>query len=278
VSMNLEDVASQKENELRSQLNRMGPTIVAFSGGVDSSYLAYVAYQELKQDMVAVLNTSASLSSREKDRALEFLRDNTIPYRIIETNELCDSAYAKNDEDRCYHCKKALFVECGKILKELGLSNIAYGYTADDKDDFRPGQKAASEHQVWRPLYDVAMTKQEIRVRSERLGLKNFDRPAQPCLASRLMYGTSVTSDNLRVVELMEDCLIRLGFNQCRARYDGTTVRIEVASNELEKVVRKETREELTRSALNAGALYVSLDLEGFASGKTNRMLFKKND
>jgi uncharacterized protein len=122
------------------------------------------------------------------------------------------------------------------------------------------------------------MTKQEIRARSEKLGLKNSDRPAQPCLASRLMYGTSVTSNNLRVVELMEDCLIKLGFIQCRARYDGTTVRIEVPSNELEKAVRKEIREELTRSALNAGALYVSLDLEGFASGKTNRMLFEKND
>lgn len=263
----------EKEEMLREQLKRSPRMIVAYSGGVDSAYLTYIAHNELRQDMMAVMAVSSSLSRREKERGVQFLADYSIPYRIINTDELSNPDYAKNDGSRCYHCKNTLFQSCEQIKEELGWAYIAYGFNKDDGDDFRPGQRAASQHRVLRPLFDAGMTKQDIRQRSQALGLKEPYRAAQPCLASRLMYGVSVTDQNLRTIELMEECLFGLGFQECRARYDGVTVRIEVPPEQIEKIAQKTIREKLTQTALSLGVKFVALDLEGFASGKLNRLL-----
>lgn len=267
----------KKEERLREQLKRSPSIIIAYSGGVDSAYLAYIAYHELKQKMLAVIAVSSSLAQREKQRAVQFLNDYSIPHRIVHTNELNDPDYAKNDENRCYHCKSSLFQACNKIKEELAWTYIAYGFNMDDGNDFRPGQKAADQHQVLRPLFDAGMTKQDIRQRSQELGLKEPYRAAQPCLASRLIYGVPVTDKNLRTVESMEECLYQLGFQECRARYDGITIRIEVPTDQIENIVQKMSREKLTQTALSLGVKFVALDLEGFVTGKLNRMLPDKS-
>lgn len=271
--VNSQPLAEQKETQLRCLLREHTPMLIAYSGGVDSAYLAYIAYQELKENMFAVLSISPSLSNSEKDRALLFLQHHAIPHRVVYTNEILDNRYVKNDKNRCYYCKSALFQACQHVADELNWTHIAYGFNLDDAGDFRPGQVAAEQQNILRPLFDCRMTKNEIRMRSKNHGLKDFDRPAQPCLASRLLYGTEVTTENLNVVETLEAQLQILGFKSCRARYDGTTIRIEVHLNDLSRITLNETRETLVTIAKTLDVKFITLDLEGFQTGKLNRVL-----
>jgi len=266
-----------KEARLRNYIRQLSGIIIAYSGGVDSSYLAYITHQELQNKMLAVLAVSPSLSSNEKNRAVNFVKRYSIPYKIIETNELDDINYFKNDENRCYYCKNALFEGCKNIKEKLGWKHVAYGFNFDDVSDFRPGQIAADKFKILRPLHQMQMTKEDIRLQSEILGLDESYRPAQPCLASRLNYGTPVTSKNLFIVDSMESYLHTLGFTECRARFDGDTLRIEVPQEKIEQIIIKSIREKIIEKALSIGVSFIALDLEGFVSGKLNRVL-KLND
>lgn len=270
---NLALSTEQKEQQLRHTLRESSPLIVAYSGGVDSTYLAYLAYQELNQNMLAVLAVSPSLATMDKTRALTYLQRYNIPYRVVNTQEILDDRYVKNDKNRCFYCKTALFQACHQVACELQWQYIAYGFNYDDANDFRPGQIAAEQQHILRPLYDCGMTKQDIRECSERHGLADFDRPSQPCLSSRLLYGTEVTTRNLHIVETLEQKLHALGFKHCRARYDGTTVRIEVPVNEMSHFMADENKNILLNEAQKLNVKFITLDLEGFQSGKLNRIL-----
>jgi uncharacterized protein len=265
--------ALHKEKQLRNLLINHTPILIAYSGGVDSSYLAYIANKELGHNMLAVLALSPSLAASEKKRALSFLQEHHIPYRIVETSEILDARYTKNDKNRCFYCKTALFQACQQVANELHWHHIAYGFNLDDAGDFRPGQKAAEQQQILRPLYDSGMTKDDIRICSENHGLADFDRPAQPCLSSRLLYGTEVTTLNLQIVETMEMTLHELGFKHCRARYDGTTVRLEVPVSELANIILDKNREAILNTVKSLGVKFITLDLEGLQSGKLNRLI-----
>lgn len=263
----------QKEKRLCNILKINSPILIAYSGGVDSSYLAYIAHQELQHNMLAVLALSPSMATTEKERALAFLNQHYIPYRIVNTHEILDERYVKNDKNRCYYCKMALFQACRQVANEMHWQHIAYGFTLDDASDFRPGQTAAQERQILRPLYDSEMTKRDIRICSKRHGLVDFDRPAQPCLSSRLHYGTAVTNLNLHIVEVMESTLHNLGFAHCRARYDGATIRIEVPIHDIANIVKEENRNAILKTMKMLEVKFITLDLEGLQSGKLNRLL-----
>lgn len=265
--------AIQKEQQLRGLLNTQSPLLIAYSGGVDSAYLTYVAHQELQHNMLAVLALSSSLAAVEKERAVSFLTQYHIPYRIVNTEEIQDENYVKNDKNRCFYCKSALFDACQQIADELNWHHIAYGFNYDDAQDFRPGQLAAQQRQILRPLYDCGMTKNDIRLCSKQHHLKDYDRPAQPCLASRLFYGTKVTFENLNIVEKVEITLQQLGFNHCRARFDGVTVKIEVPIEDLNKITLPTNRNRILDTIKSLQVKFVTLDLEGLQSGKLNRLL-----
>jgi uncharacterized protein len=276
MGLNIDEPVVQKYGALRACLHSLNRTIVAYSGGVDSTLLTFVAFQVLgEQNMLALIGDSPSLPRKALDYARDFLEGRHIPYRIVETRELDNADYAKNPFDRCYFCKQNLFARALGIREELGFHSIAYGFTADDRGDFRPGNRAAQEAQVVSPLDIAGLGKSEIRRLSQALGIPGWDRPAMPCLASRLAYGTPVREEYLRLIEEIEDFLNTQGFRNCRARYDGKTLRLEVPVQDIEKVAAAPWREELVRRCREGGALFVSLDLEGLISGKLNRTIGK---
>jgi uncharacterized protein len=269
----LEANALAREGRLRAQLARLPRLVVAYSGGVDSAYLLAVAHQELGDAVVGLLADSPSLSREAFTQAVALTRARGIALRVVQTAELEDPQYARNDGQRCYFCKSHLFEAAEAVAQELGGAPVAYGYTADDVADYRPGHLAAQQHQVLAPLCDAGLGKTHIRLRSRALGLPCWERPASPCLASRLAYGVTVTPERLAVVEALEQILHRAGIAAARARYDGSSVRIEVAPEALPQLVAAPLREELVGRARELGVRFISLDLEGLVSGKLNRLL-----
>ena len=269
----LEVIALEREQSLRARLARLRRLVVAYSGGVDSSYLLAVSHQVLGDAVVGLLADSPSLPRAAFAQAIDLARARGIPLQVVNTSEQDDPRYARNDERRCYYCKSHLFEATALVARRWGGAPVAYGYTADDVYDFRPGHQAAQEHQVLAPLCEAELGKAHIRVRSRALGLPGWERPASPCLASRLAYGTAVTHERLAVVEALERILHQAGIAAARARYDGTTVRIEVAPEALVRVVDASVREPLLQQARELGVKFLSLDLEGLVSGKLHRLL-----
>lgn len=260
----------QKEVYLKQLIAQRPGLIVAYSGGVDSSYLAYIAHRVLGDKMLAMLAVGPSLGRKEEYRAVQFLKQHSIPFKIVKAAEIEDPNYRKNDFDRCYYCKKALFISCEDVQKTEGFDHLAYGYIVDDQGDYRPGAQAAKEANVWAPLLEANLTKVDIRTQSQFHDLEGYDRPASPCLASRLVYGTTVTPQALSVVEEMEIELARLGLIKFRARYDGKTLRIEVHPDDFSIILNN--REQIVAFARQLDVPFISLDLEGFMSGKLNRL------
>lgn len=268
-SANLADKRAILDDKLRS----LGKLLVAYSGGVDSAFLAYVSHQVLGADMLAVLADSPSLARTQCKDAVAFAQEQGIPLDVIATAELDRPEYARNDPFRCFHCKDELFDVMEKLRAARGFDAIAYGVNADDLSDFRPGQKAAQLHHVKAPLLDAGLGKADIRELARAAGLRIWDKPASACLSSRIEYGRPVTREALSAVELGEDALRQLGFRQFRVRHHGQIVRIEIEGDELFNGFTPALAQKLVGIFKDLGFTYVTLDLEGFRSGSMNALL-----
>lgn len=263
----------QKDEMLRQKLAARGRLLIAYSGGVDSAFLAWTAHQVLGGRMLAAIADSASLARTHLKDALTFARENGIPVDVVETQELENPAYVRNDSMRCFHCKDELFTVLERYREAHGFDAIAYGVNADDKGDFRPGQQAAREHHVLAPLLEAQLSKADIRELARQAGLQVWDKPASACLSSRMEYGRAVTPEALSVVERGEDALRALGFRQFRVRHHGDIVRIEIAADELPRAMTAEMARQFTTIFKALGFKFVTLDLEGFRSGSMNQLL-----
>lgn len=264
---------SVKREALSQILSRLGRTLIAYSGGVDSAYLAYAAYQALGEDMLAVIADSPSLARAQLQDAIAFAQEQRIPLRVIRTLEMERPEYLRNDGARCFHCKDELFTVMEQFAQENGFQSIAYGVNVDDQGDFRPGQKAAGQHHVSAPLLEAGLSKAEIRELAKQAGLRVWDKPASACLSSRIEYGRPVTSEALLAVEQGEDALRELGFRQFRVRHHGEIVRIEIGREELPRALTLEMFSHFTRIFKALGFVYVTVDVEGFRSGSMNASL-----
>jgi uncharacterized protein len=271
--MPLAATTASKRAALDAQIRTLGRTLIAYSGGVDSAFLAWVAYQVLGADMLAVIADSPSLARAHCAAATAFAREQAIPLAMITTRELDRAEYVRNDGSRCFHCKDELFTAMEAFRAAHGFDSIAYGVNVDDQADFRPGQIAARQHHVAAPLLEAGLTKQEIRELARDAGLRVWDKPASACLSSRIEYGRPVTREALGVVERGEDALRELGFRQFRVRHHGEIVRIEIAIDELPRALSSPMAADFIRIFKALGFRFVTLDLEGFRSGSMNALL-----
>jgi uncharacterized protein len=262
-----------KPDALDAKIRALGRTLVAYSGGVDSAFLAWAAWRALGPDMLAVIADSPSLARTHLSDAIAFAREQGIPLEVVATSELDRAEYIRNDGSRCFHCKDELFTVMETFRAAHGFDSIAYGVNVDDQGDFRPGQVAASQHHVAAPLLEAGLTKQEIRELAQSANLRVWDKPASACLSSRIEYGRPVTREALSTVEQGEDAIRALGFRQFRVRHHGEIVRIEIARDELPRALSSEMAAEFTRTFKALGFKFVTLDLEGFRSGSMNSLL-----
>ena len=263
----------EKERALHVRLRALESVVVAYSGGVDSAYLAYAASQVLGPQMLAVIADSASLARSQLRDAEAFAVEHQIPMLAIATHELEKEAYAVNGADRCFHCKDELFGMLEQELERTGFQALAYGLNLDDGQDFRPGHKAAAQHRVAAPLAEAGLTKADVRALSLRAGLRVWDKPASACLSSRMEYGRRVTPEALHMIELAEDSLRALGLSRFRVRHHGTIARIEIAEEEMSSVLAVGKMKAMAAVVRAAGFRYVSLDCEGYRSGSMNEVL-----
>jgi len=255
------------------RLRELGRTLVAYSGGVDSGFLAWAAHRALEQDMLAIIADSPSLARTQLADAIAFAREQNIPLEIVPTAEMDRPEYVRNDESRCFHCKDELFSVMEDIRASRAFDSVAYGVNLDDQSEFRPGQEAARRHAVAAPLLDAELTKSEIRQLARAAGLRIWDKPASACLSSRVEYGRAVTTEVLTQIERGEDALRELGFRQFRVRHHGEMVRIEIAREEFQLAFTPAMAAEFTHIFKALGFKFVTLDLEGFRSGSMNALL-----
>jgi uncharacterized protein len=263
----------EKEQRLEELLKSMAPVIVAFSGGVDSSYLAYKAHQVLGEKALAVTAESPSVPSRQRRMAAQIVTQFGINHRTVYSHELERPEYSANPSDRCYYCKDELFTILRSVAQECSFKTILDGLNADDLGDFRPGRKAGDEHQVRSPLLEARLNKNEIRELSRRAGLPTADLPASACLSSRFPYGTAITEELLYRVDQGEEALRDMGFQVFRVRHHDHMVRLEFGPDDLKKALSPEMASILTATFKGLGYKYVTLDLEGYRTGSANEVL-----
>src|SRR6202046_5685011 len=262
-----------KRAQLQARLSKMGRILVAYSGGVDSAYLAWAAYQALGKNMLAIIADSPSLARTQLSDAIAFSQEQSIPLEVVATSELDRTEYVRNDSQRCFFCKDELFALMEELRQARGFDAIAYGVNLNDQGDFRPGQRAAANHRVVRPLFEVGLSKDEIRALAREAGLRVWDKPASACLSSRIEYGRPVTREALATVERGEDALRALGFRQLRVRHHGEIVRIEIAGEELPRALDPAMAAKFASIFKALGFKFVTLDVEGFRSGSMNTLL-----
>jgi uncharacterized protein len=267
-----------KARRLEEELKKVPSLVVAYSGGVDSAYLAYAAHRALGKRMLAVTALSASYSERDRKEAEACVARFRFPHEFIDTDELQNPAYRANNPDRCYFCKDELFEKLDALVARRGYAAVAYGVNLDDQGDWRPGQRAAREHRVLTPLVDAGLTKAEIRELAHIAGLPVWDRPASACLSSRIAYGIEVTPERLAVVEKGEEALRGLGFKQFRVRYHEKLVRLEIAPEELPRALTPEMAHRFVEIFKGLGFTFVTLDLEGYRQGSLNTHLVKLHE
>ncbi len=265
--------AEEKENLLLARLAEIPSLIVALSGGADSAYLAWAAHEALGARALSITALSPSYSAHDRAIVEHFVSKLGVRHEFIETHELDNPAYRANAADRCYFCKDELFSALDELAHARGFAAVAYGVNADDTLDFRPGHRAATEHQVLAPLLDAGLRKAEIRLLSQRAGLPTWDRPASACLASRLPYGTEVTPERLGLVERGEAALRALGFRQFRVRLHDKLARVEISPDEMQRALAPEMAATMADRLKAAGFTYVALDLEGYRQGSLNETL-----
>ena len=268
-----EATLAAKEARLYSRLEEFDSLLIAYSGGVDSAYLAYAASRALGERMLCVTADSPSYPRRHRDLAERIAREFGLPHQFIETSEMDRPEYRANPANRCYYCKTELYEHLSELATARGFSAIADGSNADDRGDYRPGRQAAREFGVKSPLDDADLTKTEIRELSRRAGLPTWDEPASACLSSRIPYQSEVTVGKLSMIERAEDALRRHGFRVCRVRHHDTVARLEIGRDEMARALDPDISAALVRELKAIGYQYVSLDLQGYRTGSLNEIL-----
>ncbi|NIO48470.1 MAG: ATP-dependent sacrificial sulfur transferase LarE [Candidatus Aminicenantes bacterium] len=266
-------ITLSKYEKLKNILQEMGGVLVAFSGGVDSTFLLKTAHEVLGKNVLAVIASSETYPPKEKEEAIRLAQKFSIRYKVIETKELESSDFANNPPERCYFCKKELFSKLKDIAEAEGISYILDGSNYEDKADFRPGMRAGEELGIRSPLKEAHLGKSEIRQLSKRSSLSTWNKPSLACLSSRFPYYTKIETKNLKQVAQAEEFLRKLGFVQVRVRHHGQIARIEIEPSEFPKITEKKIREAVVKSFKKFGYIYIALDLAGFRSGSMNEPL-----
>jgi len=269
------DVTEKKKRLIRL-LRDTGSLLVAYSGGVDSTLLLALAHEALDGRVAAATAISEILPARERELAEAFTRKRGIEHHFVPWDVTSLPAFLSNGPDRCYHCKRSLFKEFMAMARERGIRDVAHGANVDDLKDYRPGQRAAAEMGILSPLIDVGLTKVEIRHLLKAMGLSLWNKPATVCLASRVPYGSPITSEKLKMVDEAEAFLMERGISPCRVRHHGAVARIEVARSDLAIVMENGFREDALRRFKDIGFIHVALDMEGYVSGSMNRVLARE--
>ncbi len=260
-----------KLERLKEYLKDLESVVVAFSSGVDSTFLLKVAHDVLKDNVIAVTAQSCSFPKRELNEAKEFCKINNIKHIIVKSEELNIKGFSQNPPNRCYLCKRELFEKIWKVAEENGIKNVIEGSNLDDNGDYRPGLKAIKELKIKSPLREIGFTKEEIRKLSKKLELSTFDKQSFACLSSRFVYGETITKEKLEMVDKAEQLLLDLGFKQVRVRIHNNIARIEVLPNEFEKLIKH--REQIIKYFKEIGFVYIAMDLIGYRTGSMNETL-----
>ncbi len=264
-----------KLQALKTYLRELGKVAIAFSGGVDSTFLLMVAHQELGAEVLAITARSGMFPEKEMNEAKMFAADNNIRHLVREIDELSIEGFARNPVNRCYLCKKTLFAMFKETAAANGYVHLAEGSNVDDDNDYRPGMLAIKELKVLSPLKAVGLTKTEIRALSKEMGLPTWEKPSFACLASRFPYGENITREKLKAIDESEQLLFSLGFKQVRVRHHGNLARIEVAPGEMDKLLTQDVREAVCDGIKKAGFTYITVDIQGYRTGSMNETIGK---